>query len=272
MAGADRRQGGIQSDAFGNGNDRSGVVTETSRKQFFSSWWFFAALIGAYFGLAIYTSTLYAVLYEPQHRSALLYETDSTRLYLAVEELCFLGLALLALFAAGWRARDLPFRLDRVAIALTVGLFAFFTVEGIVYEHILREWFSFNTGFDPIQWGRDFTWRNYFGVMEGGQLSLPVIIFASLVIGLYEEVIVLGFVIAFVEKRGGKDWFKTAILLSTLIRVSYHTYQGQEWLFSHILMGLVFAACYVRWRNLLPFVLVHALIDIFVFLSVWKGW
>lgn len=145
-------------------------------------------------------------------------------------------------------------------------------LEGFIYEHVLREWLSIDTGFEPIKWGQDFSWSNLMGAMKGGNLSVPVIVLASLVIGLYEELIVLGFVVRFMEKRGDTHWVTQAVIASTFIRVSYHTYQGVEWLLSHMIMGLLFVLCYLHWRNLAPFILVHALVDTAAFMAVWKGW
>ena len=88
----------------------------------------------------------------------------------------------------------------------------------------------------------------------------PMAIAYGLLNGFYEEFFFLGLL------SSVKDKYKWLVLLfSTLVRVSFHTYQGMLWA---LVIGVVFGLLYYflykyKVKNLLPFFLAHALSDMF---------
>lgn len=88
----------------------------------------------------------------------------------------------------------------------------------------------------------------------------PMAITYGLLNGFYEEFFFLGLLTSV------KDKYKWRVLVfSTLVRVSFHTYQGMLWA---LVIGVVFGLLYYflykyKVKNLLPFFLVHALADMF---------
>ena len=88
----------------------------------------------------------------------------------------------------------------------------------------------------------------------------PMAIAYGLLNGFYEEFFFLGLLTSV------KDKYKWLVLLfSTIVRVSFHTYQGMLWA---LVIGVVFGLLYYflykyKVKNLLPFFLVHALADMF---------
>jgi membrane protease YdiL (CAAX protease family) len=93
-------------------------------------------------------------------------------------------------------------------------------------------------------------------------LSMSLIFIASVVNGIFEEVLVAGYVItALAPVRG--VW--TAINVSTGIRLLYHLYQGPIGVLSIVPMGLLFGYVYVRSRMLWPLILAHIVMDILGF-------
>ena len=78
--------------------------------------------------------------------------------------------------------------------------------------------------------------------------------------GFYEEFFFLGLLTSVKDKY--KWW---VLLFSTLVRVSFHTYQGMLWaLVIGVAFGLLYYFLYeYKVKNLLPFFLVHALADMF---------
>lgn len=88
----------------------------------------------------------------------------------------------------------------------------------------------------------------------------PMAIAYGLLNGFYEEFFFLGLLTSV------KDKYKWRVLVfSTLVRVSFHTYQGMLWA---LVIGVVFGLLYYflykyKVKNLLPFFLVHALADMF---------
>ena len=88
----------------------------------------------------------------------------------------------------------------------------------------------------------------------------PMTIAYGLLNGFYEEFFFLGLLTSVKDKY--KWW---VLLFSTLVRVSFHTYQGLLWA---LVIGVVFGLLYYflykyKVKNLLPFFLVHALADMF---------
>ena len=98
-------------------------------------------------------------------------------------------------------------------------------------------------------------------MMAEASLSLPIIIAMALVNGAFEEVFLLGFLARALRGFG----LAIALGVPTLVRVSYHLYQGPLgalWVFA---VGLVFAVYYARTVQLWPPVFAHVLWDIVPF-------
>lgn len=88
----------------------------------------------------------------------------------------------------------------------------------------------------------------------------PMAIAYALLNGFYEEFFFLGLLTSVKEKH--KWW---VLLYSTIIRISFHTYQGLVWA---LVIGVVYGLFYYflykyKVKNLLPFFLMHALADMF---------
>jgi membrane protease YdiL (CAAX protease family) len=88
--------------------------------------------------------------------------------------------------------------------------------------------------------------------------SLPAIIAISIINPVFEETIVVGYIVKSLEKT-----LAPAIIIgmSVIIRLSYHVYQGPIILVSIMPMGLLFAWLYWKTQRLWPLVLAHAVLD-----------
>ena len=88
----------------------------------------------------------------------------------------------------------------------------------------------------------------------------PMAIAYGLLNGFYEEFFFLGVMTSVNQKY--KWW---ALAYSTLIRISFHTYQGLLWaVVIGVIYGLFYYVLYKKViKNLLPFFLMHALADMF---------
>ena len=110
--------------------------------------------------------------------------------------------------------------------------------------------------FDPQLWP-------YIDLMEivrkFAALS-PMAILYSLLNGFYEEFFFLGLLTSVKDEH---KWY--ALAFSTLVRVSFHTYQGLLWsLVIGVVYGLFYYFMYKKViKNLLPFFLMHAMTDMF---------
>jgi hypothetical protein len=93
--------------------------------------------------------------------------------------------------------------------------------------------------------------------------KIPVLIASAMQNALLEEVIVVGYLL---RRLGQLDWTPMAALVaSSVLRGSYHLYQGIGGLIGNMVMGVVFVLLYRRWGRVGPLVVAHALIDIVAF-------
>ncbi|MGV9314800.1 CPBP family intramembrane glutamic endopeptidase [Streptomyces sp. NPDC003691] len=93
--------------------------------------------------------------------------------------------------------------------------------------------------------------------------KFPVLILSAIQNSVVEEVIVVGYLL---RRLGQLGWTPTAALLaSSLLRGSYHLYQGIGGFIGNVVMGVVFVLLYRRWGRIGPLVVAHALLDIVAF-------
>ncbi|MFF8264803.1 CPBP family intramembrane glutamic endopeptidase [Streptomyces virginiae] len=93
--------------------------------------------------------------------------------------------------------------------------------------------------------------------------KFPVLILSAIQNAVVEEVIVLAYLL---RRLGQLDWSPMAALAaSSLLRGSYHIYQGIGGFIGNVVMGVVFVLAYRRWGRVGPLVAAHALLDIVAF-------
>jgi membrane protease YdiL (CAAX protease family) len=102
-----------------------------------------------------------------------------------------------------------------------------------------------------------------FHTLEPPKMAAEAGLFSVLLVcivnPLFEEVFVVGYIINSLEKEQGALF---AAILSTLVRLLYHLYQGPIAVVSIIPLGFLYAYVYWRWRKLWPLVLSHGLYDL----------
>ncbi|MCU1522800.1 MAG: family intrarane metalloprotease [Arthrobacter sp.] len=95
--------------------------------------------------------------------------------------------------------------------------------------------------------------------------TVPVLILSAVRHGIVEEVIVVGYLL---DRLGKLGWsMPLAIFASSMLRGSYHLYQGFGPFIGNAAMGVVFALVYTRTRRVMPLVIAHALLDIVAFVG-----
>jgi membrane protease YdiL (CAAX protease family) len=97
------------------------------------------------------------------------------------------------------------------------------------------------------------------GITASPDLTLKAIILFSIVNPVFEETLVAAYIVKSLEKKYRPIFI---ITISTLLRFSYHTYQGVFALISIIPLGLIFAYYYWRWKKLWPLIFAHMLADL----------
>ncbi|MEO3762546.1 CPBP family intramembrane glutamic endopeptidase [Streptomyces sp. B5E4] len=95
--------------------------------------------------------------------------------------------------------------------------------------------------------------------------KIPVLILSAVQNSVVEEVIVVGYLLRRLDQLG---WTPTASLAaSSLLRGTYHLYQGIGGFIGNAVMGVVFVLLYRRWGRVGPLVAAHAFIDIVAFVG-----
>lgn len=206
-------------------------------------WFEMTIVIVIGFGAFIYSSTYYAL--DPNDAGA---STDGDFIWLILTEIAqgaFLAtflwargctLAPLGFTSVGWR--DL-----RHGAALFVGVIAL-------------SWIAY---YAAIAIRPELELRNV-EIAEGGT-PLALALAFSAVNATYEELFVCAYIIA--VWRGPDIW--SAIALSSVLRLSYHLYQGPLAIVMIFPFGVLFAWYFASQRRLLPLVLAHAALDLLAF-------
>lgn len=98
--------------------------------------------------------------------------------------------------------------------------------------------------------------------------TVPVLLLSALQNGLLEEVVAVAYLHERTADLGWHRW--TFIVASSLLRGSYHLYQGIGPFLGNVVMGIVFSWFYTsRWgrHRVLPLVVAHTLLDVVAFVG-----
>ena len=94
---------------------------------------------------------------------------------------------------------------------------------------------------------------------------IPVLVLSAAQNAVLEEVLVGGYLLHRLRQLGWGD--DRALLVSAVLRGSYHLYQGFGGFLGNLVMGLLFGRLYQRWGRVGPFVVAHTLIDVVAFVG-----
>ncbi|MDR1237737.1 MAG: CPBP family intramembrane metalloprotease [Propionibacteriaceae bacterium] len=161
--------------------------------------------------------------------------------------------ALLALYFLKLSQQRIGFDLKRPRfdILLGVGIAAGIGVPGLVLYFSARA-LGINTNVAPAN-------------LTANWWTIPVLILAAAMNGILEEVVMIGFFFAKATALRWRVW--VIVLVSALIRGSYHLYQGFGGFIGNVAMGVLFGMIYLKTRRVGPLVVAHTLMDITVFVG-----
>jgi membrane protease YdiL (CAAX protease family) len=91
-----------------------------------------------------------------------------------------------------------------------------------------------------------------------GSISPPMVVAAALLNPVFEEFLWLGYAIPALGNRFG---LRAAFIISVVLRLLVHTYQGRLALIAILPLGVIFTWYYVRTRRLWPVVVAHVIVD-----------
>jgi uncharacterized protein len=100
--------------------------------------------------------------------------------------------------------------------------------------------------------------------LVSNDLGLINIFAASIINPLFEELLVVGYVITALQQVKGMTY---AVNVSVAVRLLYHLYQGPIAVMSIIPLGLIFAYWYAKKEKLWSVIIAHALFDFFALYS-----
>jgi len=106
--------------------------------------------------------------------------------------------------------------------------------------------------------------------------AVPVLILSAIQNAVLEEVVVVGYLVTRLRDLGWR-WIYV-VLASSVLRGSYHLYQGFGAFVGNAVMGVVFALFFIRTRRVWPLIVAHSLLDIVAFVGYslapksWVSW
>lgn len=101
--------------------------------------------------------------------------------------------------------------------------------------------------------------------LDAAWWTVPVLVLSALRAALGEELIVVAYFFDRMRRIGLRPW--SIIVLSSLLRGSYHLYQGFGGFVGNVVMGLLFGWVYHRWGRSLPLIMAHWVLDIVSFVG-----
>jgi len=95
--------------------------------------------------------------------------------------------------------------------------------------------------------------------------TIPVLVLMAAMNGILEEVIMVGYLFTRWTQLAWGPW--KVIIVSALIRGTYHIYQGFGGFIGNAIMGVVFGWLYMRTKRVLPLVIAHFILDFISFVG-----
>lgn len=203
------------------------------------------------FGIFIYSSTL--VFFTLINNSDQKFQFESTTTeYVSITVYESIALTVISLFllVRKWKIKDFQFnfRLQSFLNAFLLVL-CYFLVSTILFTLYNSLLLSLGKTIEPQ-------------VSIDSSSNLLGIVLILIINSIYEEVLLVGYLF----KRLQNLHPVHIISISTLIRLSFHTYQGTQALLSIGALGVMFALFHWKFKNLSSLIIAHGLLNLITFL------
>lgn len=96
-------------------------------------------------------------------------------------------------------------------------------------------------------------------------MMVPLLLVAAARAAIEEELVVVGYLVVRLRQLGLAPW--AIVACSAGLRGLYHLYQGPGMMLGNMVMGVVFAIAFLRWRTVLPLVVAHFALDAVSFIG-----
>ena len=100
---------------------------------------------------------------------------------------------------------------------------------------------------------------------DGHWWTVPILLLSAARASVMEEFVVLGYLFHRLRQLNGGVW--PIIIATSVLRATYHLYQGPGAFIGNLAMGLLFGWLFSRTGRLLPFLVAHFLIDAAAFVG-----
>jgi membrane protease YdiL (CAAX protease family) len=174
--------------------------------------------------------------------------TPSMAVRLCAIELFQLTLIFGFLRVRGWQWRSLNLRVGWATTGL--GLLLVPAASIVAWLALLISWFA--AGPAALESGLRYRF-------EGGILAALLV---SVINPVFEECVVTSYVVEWAAPRHGGFF---AVILSAVLRATYHIYQGPVASVEILVIGMLFAWFYKRFRSLWSLILAHGILDLIGF-------
>lgn len=95
--------------------------------------------------------------------------------------------------------------------------------------------------------------------------TIPMLVVAAFANAVVEEVVMVGYLFVRWAQAGWSVML--VVVVSSLVRGSYHLYQGWGGFIGNVVMGVAFGLFFVKTRRVWPLVIAHGLIDVVAFVG-----
>lgn len=168
-------------------------------------------------------------------------------------ELLLLALSFFILRTRGWTLDRLGLRFSWKAAAAGIPLFVMYLLIYLVTATLLLQ-----------------VWpgaRYALTVRYANSAPFWLLLLFIVVNSFFEESVVTAYVITALSRNGAA----MAITASTLLRFTYHLYQGPLASISILPLGLLFGTMFWRWRNVWPLIVAHTIANVVAFAVMPQG-
>lgn len=103
------------------------------------------------------------------------------------------------------------------------------------------------------------------GGLDAHWWTVPILLLSAARASIMEEFVVLGYLFFRLKQLGWGMW--PIIIATSVLRATYHLYQGPGAFIGNLAMGLLFGWLFARTGRLMPFLVAHFLIDAVAFVG-----
>lgn len=171
----------------------------------------------------------------------------------ALQLLAWGSLGVYLVYRAGLKLADIGLDWSRIGSDLLrgCGLAALIGIPGLGF-YLLARTIGINLTVVPASLS-DTWWR------------IPVLVISAAANAWAEEALVIGFLLTRLRQLGRTE--NTSLVISAVLRGSYHLYQGFGGFLGNIVLGLVFGRVWQKTNRLWPMVLAHTILDVVSFVG-----